>query len=393
MKKIITLFLITAFAHDLNAQDTSKTLTLNDLKKKIQFVAGLRDTDKFKDVADLVLNDPGLYNDIWNHVHNSLRDKENQPIFKNLKLRFKTFQASDSNKTSLGFGYNWNYDINRKKNTDYERTGFLAKINTEGNVAFKKSLNPADFQQAHLILGKYGFLGGTVKKVDKEVTAALNAVNQKLASITDKDELKRSPLWNEITEAMGITNQYHYDISLLGGWEGSQDFSKGQVTYGGQLRFSAKAYSNKNVLAHLNILDYPFALIRFLTGTDGSVEPYGAALPIITIGIDLIKPSRDNERKQMLGTEDQFTRFRFETGFRTLITNVAGSSIFFNAAYRFFNELSAPKLIKEAGLNRFSYLSCTISGADTYFVSYSFGKLPFDRSNNAVYELGFKLNL
>lgn len=393
MKKIITLLLLTGFANELNAQDTSKTLTVNDLKKKIQFIAGLRDTDKFKDVADLVLNDPGLYNEIWDHVYNSIREKENQPVFKNLKLRFKTFQASDSNKTSLGFAYSWNYDINRKKNTDYERSGFLVKINSEGNVAFKKNLNPVDFQQAHFIMGKYGFLGGTVKKLDKEVTAALNVVNQKLASIADKDELKKSPLWNEITEAMGITNQYHYDISLIGGWEGNQDFSKGQITYGGQLRFSAKAYSNKNMLAQLNFLDYPFALIRFLTGTDGTVEPYGATLPIITMGIDLIKPSHDNDRKQMLGTEDQFTRFRFETGFRTLVTNVAGSSIFFNAAYRFFNELSAPKLIKQAGLDRFSYFTCSLSGADTYFVSYSFGKMPFDRSDNAVYELGFKLNL
>jgi hypothetical protein len=179
----------------------------------------------------------------------------------------------------------------------------------------------------------------------------------------------------------------------VGGREGSQDFSKSQLTYGGQLRFSAKSYADKNMLAQLNILDYPFALIRYITGTDKSLSPYGAALPLVSLGIDLVKPAKDTVRKFFAGTDKQFARFRFEAGFRTLLANINNVPLHFNAAYRYFREIAAPAAIRAAALNRFSFFTCSVTGADTYFISFSYGKLPFDRTDNAIYEMGFKFNL
>jgi hypothetical protein len=143
----------------------------------------------------------------------------------------------------------------------------------------------------------------------------------------------------------------------------------------------------------LNILDYPFALIRYLTGTDASITPYGATLPILTTALEVVKPARDTIRKDLLGDEKQFVRFRFETGFRTLLANINDIPIHFNAAYRYYRELNAPQQVKAAGLHRFSYFTCSLTGNDTYFVSYSYGNLPFDHREKAVYELGFKFNL
>ena len=236
------------------------------------------------------------------------------------------------------------------------------------------------------------FLGGVVKKASAEVTSKLNEINRQLIAIDDKKELANSPLWEELKEAMGIKNHYHFTVGVNAGLEANQDFSSKQFAYGAQFRFSAKAYSDKNPLAQLNILDYPFALIRFLTGTDARIEPYGAALPVITLGIDRVKPSDDEERKILTGNEKEFTRFRFEAGFRTLLTSVDDFRIYFNSAYRFFNEISPSDIIRQSKLNKFSYFTASISGADTYFVSYSYGKLPFDRSDNAIYEIGFRLN-
>ncbi|HMX37956.1 MAG TPA: hypothetical protein PKA94_11750, partial [Ferruginibacter sp.] len=62
----------------------------------------------------------------------------------------------------------------------------------------------------------------------------------------------------------------------------------------------------------------------------------------------------------------------------------------FNAAYRFFTELNAPAPVKSAGLHRSSFFTCSVTGADTYFISYSYGRLPFDRTDNAIYEMGFR---
>lgn len=347
---------------------------------------------KFKNTADLILNDPAVYNELWGKVYNSLRDS-NRVIFKNLKLQFKTFQSSDSNRASLGFSYSWDHDINKQVRTEYNRSGFTAKLNASGNIAFKKALNPFDFQQAKIVMGKYGFLGGTVNKLDRETVKRLNQVKQQLVLIENKRELARSPLWNELTKAMGIKNHYHYDIDVIGGWEGSQDFSRSQLTYGAQLRFSSKSYSDNNILSQLNILDYPFALIRYLTGTDASITPYGATLPIITTAIEVVKPTKDTMRKNIAGNRNQFVRFRFETGFRTLLANINNVPLHFNAAFRYFREINAPVNIKIAGLNSFSYFTCSLTGNDTYFISYSYGNLPFDSRKKAVYELGFRFNL
>jgi len=371
--------------------------SVQELKDKVAAASPLLteglEAGKYKTLANLVLNDPGIYNEIWGRVYNSVRDKKDRLLFRNLKINFKTFQSSDSNRTSLGFSYKWDYEVNKKRTSDYSRNEFIAKINLAGNIAFKKNLNPLDFQSAKLEIGTNGFWGGTVNKSAAGLITELNKINQQLAAIEDEDELANSQLWNELTKAMGITNQYHYNFSATGGWEGSQDFSKSQVTYGAQLRFSAKSYADKNILAQLNVLDYPFALIRYITGTDKSLGAYGAALPVVTMGIDLVKPTKDTIRKQLTGNEKQFARFRFEAGFRTLLLNINNVPLHFNAAYRFFTEINASTAIKTAALNRYSFFTCSVTGADTYFVSYSYGKLPFDRTNNAIYEIGFRFNL
>jgi hypothetical protein len=378
------------FCLHAKAQD-STIANLADLKEKLKIIVRAEES-RFKNTADLILNDPAIYNEVWNKVYNAIRDSS-QPLFKNLKLQFKTFQASDSDRTSLGFGYSWDYDINRKVHTAYKRSGFNAKLHASGNIAFKKALNPVDFQQAKILLGKFGFLGGTVNRLDREAAKKLTAIKQQLALIEGKRELAGSPLWNELTKAMGIKNHYHYNIGFAAGWEGSQDFSRSQVSYGAQARFSAKSYSDDNALSQFNILDYPFALIRYLTGTDASITPYGATLPIITAALDVVKPAKDTIRKKLTGDEKQFVRFRFETGFRTLVANLNDVPIHFNAAYRYYHELNAPRQVKAARLNWFSYFTCSLTGNDTYFVSYSYGNLPFDQTSNAVYEIGFKFNL
>jgi hypothetical protein len=393
MKRMLVIHSMLLWAFNINAQDSS-AITIERLKELSEpLVSAFVEGSKYKSVADVILNDPGLYNKLWGHVYNHIREKDQRNLTKNLQIQFKTFESNDSNVLSLGFSYNWDIDLQGQKETSYQRNGFTVKLNTSGNVAFKKELNPLDFQQARLVFGHYGFLGGIVNVLEPDMVKRLNEIKLKLASIEDEDELKNSPLWNELTQAMGIKNHYYYDFTINGGWEGTQDFTTNDINYGAQLRFSAKSYSDNNVLARSNILDYPFALIRYLSKTDGSVTPYGAALPVITVGIDLVKPIDDKERKVLTGNEKQFTRFRFEAGFRTLVAIAFNNTIHFNAAYRLFKELNAPSIVKTAGLNQFSYFTFSVTGADTYFFSYSYGKLPFDRTNNAVYELGFKLNL
>jgi len=393
LKKIIPVLLLSISIFS-QAQDSS---FLNSLKDKLVPLLVTEDginvsKTKFKTIANTILNDPEVYNEIWNRVHNSIRDSSERLWINNLNIKFKTFQANDSNKTSLGFEYKWNYDINKNKNTDYEDAEFLAKIVANGNIAFKKNLNAADFQNVKIELGRNAFLGGPSGTRTISVKKIADSINQILAAIDDEKELESSPLWNTITDLIGIKNQYHYNFSANGGWEGTQDFSKSQYTYGLQIRFSAKSYSDKNILSQLNILDYPFALIRYITGSDKSLTPYGAALPLITIGIDQVNPAKDSVRKGLTGDEKAYARFKFEAGFRTLLINIKETPIHFNAAFRFFSEISPQAILKTNKLNKSSYFTCSITSGDTYFISYSYGKLPFDKTDNAIYEMGFKIN-
>jgi hypothetical protein len=394
LKKIIPVLLL-SISICSQAQDSS---FLNSLKDKLIPLFITEDgidisKTKFKTVANTILNDPEIYNEIWNKVNNSLRGENDRLLIKNLNLKFKTFQANDSNKTSLGFEYKWNYDINKNKNTDYEDAEFLAKIVANGNIAFKKNLNAADFQNVKIELGRNAFLGGPSGKRTISVKKIVDSINQILAAIDDEKELEASPLWNTITNAIGIKNQYHYNFSANAGWEGTQDFSKSQYTYGLQIRLGAKSYSDKNILSQLNILDYPFALIRYITGSDRSLTPYGASLPLITIGIDQVNPTKDSARKELTGDEKKYARFKFEAGFRTLLINIKETPVHFNAAYRFFSEISPPTIIKTNKLNKSSYFTFSVTSGDMYFISYSYGRLPFDKTDNAIYEMGFKMNL
>ena len=73
---------------------------------------------------------------------------------------------------------------------------------------------------------------------------------------------------------------------------------------GGNLQLGAKAWDNSSSLARFNALDYPFALLRWITGTDQSFEPYGATLPTLVLGLDHVRSNR------RLSTQKYFGEFR-----------------------------------------------------------------------------------
>ena len=125
------LWVITSYGQD------SSTITIERLKELSgPLVSAFVEGSKYKSVADLILNDPGLYNKLWGRVYNHIREKDQRNLMKNLQVQFKTFESTDSNVLSLGFAYNWDIDLQGQKETSYQRRGFTVKINTSGNVAF-----------------------------------------------------------------------------------------------------------------------------------------------------------------------------------------------------------------------------------------------------------------
>jgi hypothetical protein len=126
-----------------------------------------------------------------------------------------------------------------------------------------------------------------------------------------------------------------------------------------------------------------------LTKTDESFTPYGATIPTVQFSVDYVKPGQDIDREILTGNLNGYSRFHFETGFRTLLAQIKDQTIFFNAGFRYYKEFNAPVSVKTANLDKFSYFVASLTSSSGLFVSYSNGRLPFDAINDVVYELGF----
>ena len=67
--------------------------------------------------------------------------------------------------------------------------------------------------------------------------------------------------------------------------------------------------------------------------------------------------------------------------------------IHFSSNYRWYKELKPDEIIKLNKLDRFSFLVAALESTNGLFVSYTTGRLPFDRITDQVYALGFRYDL
>ncbi|MDH2916890.1 MAG: hypothetical protein PXX77_08450 [Gallionella sp.] len=105
-----------------------------------------------------------------------------------------------------------------------------------------------------------------------------------------------------------------------------------------------------------------------------------------------VDPKDDAERKQVLGgaSLDPYYRWNLEFLYLIPIQSAAVKSLEFN--YRFFKENNAPTAIKIAVLDTHQLATVRIGLKNDLFLAYSAGKLPFDRKNDQIFQIGFSYN-
>jgi len=364
-----------------------------------KLIENLKLSGKSEEVINQVLNgaidDPELYNDIWKKlVAEAMRNDSSKWKFLNdLNAEFKTFQTADSSQSSLGISYdfNFNYAKFQEKNPSKRISNSLGLV-AKGNIAFDKAVNPNDFLETNLNYSYSKYNGGIVKQSDDAVFTRLNEIEDSLVNLKDPGSKKAMQLWNNFGKYITYSNQYYYSISPKFGLESNQDFSKTQFTPGVQVNLGIKSWDKKSKLSKLNIFDYPFALLRLITGTDKSFTPYGSTLPTVRVGIDYVIPQNDTIRELLVDNLDPFPRFTVESGFKTFISRFKKENIFFNANIRYYYELDADSDIQEANLDEHFYFVVALQSSNGLFVSYANGKLPFDAINDEVYSIGFNYN-
>lgn len=379
MKNIILLLTLILSAPFFSYGQTDKKITDNFLSSKYEI-------------------NPKTDPENWNYLLELLENKitANDSIYgkwlNDLNLEFKTFQNQDSTKSSLGFSYGLNLERARIVQKRNLKKGKSISFETKGNVAFNKLVNPNNFLNSKLSLNIFYTGGGiTIKETNNDLSYYAN-LRRKLATYPSSDEILKSPEWEEINKKFILKNSWVVKYDLNAGLESNQEFTKTQNTLGIRLGTSLKSWDKHNIASKLNIIDYPFELIRKITNYDGNIHP-GITIPSLLIGFDYVNPINDTIRKNIEGELKPFPRVNLEIGFRTVITEVSKQTLYFNSSFKYFQEINASTNIRSNNYDEFSYFTASLTTSSGLYVSYSNGKLPFDRQNDAVYELGFKYKI
>lgn len=315
-------------------------------------------------------------------------------FFKDVDLKIKSFYVDKSKSSSLGLNYSYAKNIKSGffKEDNTNQAGLTFSLNMNGNIAFDKSVNLSDFIDTELSLHFFQSIGGAIE-VSDEIADLLDDLTFQLADINDQELLDNSPLWknflNIVSNNMGL--QFYYDFSFHGGLESDQSFINKQYYYGTQVGIDFKAWNSKSFWAEWNVFDWPFAAIRWLSGSDMIFTPQGSNYPTVLFGVDYVDPKKDTLRSIEEKIEP-YSRLRGEVSFKSLLLNSSVNRIFFEANYRYYREIGASSFIRKAGLDEYSYFAGSITSSNGVFMTYTNGKLPFDATNDKIYELGFKMS-
>ncbi|MEJ0038597.1 MAG: hypothetical protein WDO68_21405 [Gammaproteobacteria bacterium] len=297
--------------------------------------------------------------------------------------------------TSLAFSYDYKKDIglvltptaNGQKGTGWN-------LSLSGTFAADKDVNPENFINSSFAFSMIRESGGAAAAnhlFSDEYARQLAQFDIDAAKITDPDELMKHPATTELRRIQSMLgSQLYTALDVRAGLEANQSFSQKSYVYGLQLGVDYKSLSTESIAARANVLDYPFALIRYLTGYPGAdgFSPSGVSFPTLLIGLDQVDPE-GNDPRAVLGEKGSYGRARAELTFRTPLLQTAEGTYKVTADARYYKELSASPAVKAAGLDERFYVTAAIVAPNGVFVSYRSGDLPFDIKSQVVYELGF----
>lgn len=347
------------------------------------------------DVLRQSLESPETQSKILNSY---LQSDSGWQFLKDINFKFKAFDADARSETALGFSYDY-----QKSLTDHplpcgsEKSacirGLDLSISAKGNVAFDSDKNPNDFLDTSLDFGFFRSTGGSLgEPVD------LLAMDQAFADAKTPEE--EEAVIQKIIAAVRpkLTDQFYIEVAGSASLESNQQFTIKQWTYGFHTILEMKSWSTNSALSKFNVFDYPFALLRTLTGYEdcggGSGKcfvPRGTSWPTFLLGITRVMP-KDNDPRTLAGDSSDFDRVQGELSFKTPLARVGEDSLYISINYRYYKELGAASGVKAADLDDFDFVTVVLGGDTGAFVSYTNGKLPLDAVDDRVFELGYQFH-
>jgi hypothetical protein len=251
------------------------------------------------------LCDPDTWNAMYRHLTGLLPPEHwATALIRDLNIEFKSFEGVDDEAFSLGVAYDFTHPIAGSGLSERSDWAYGLDLRARGNVAFDRDANPNDFLETGAKLHLYRSAGGFVPSFADRTACqrALQEANLKAARYTSREELERSDEWRDVRRLVqqGLRTQYLLDLAANVSLESNQDFSDRQMAYGLQLGGVIRAWNDESAWAKFNVLDYPFAAIRYVgdLARFGRAEwqPSGRALPLVLAGLDLVDPAGNDRR-------------------------------------------------------------------------------------------------
>lgn len=140
-----------------------------------------------------------------------------------------------------------------------------------------------------------------------------------------------------------------------------------------------------------------FTSKQFVYGVGGTYGKYSVFGENDFVAFDAnygrVDPKDDLERKLALGVAplDPYYRWNIEFLYMVQIQSASVKAVEFN--YRYFQENNAPAVIKSAALDKHQLATIRVGLKNDLFLAYSAGKLPFDKKNDQIIQLGFSYKL
>ncbi|WP_457652127.1 hypothetical protein [Rhodocaloribacter sp.] len=302
-------------------------------------------------------------------------------LLSDLNLSFKTFDVGGADSASgLGLAYDFARDLTHRRVA--AQAGLGLSLAAEGNVAFERRINPADFLATTLAFHLYKSWGGTARARDPAYFDRLNALED--VWVRAEDEAARDAVRRTFTDLVRerLRDQLYLDFSLASSLEANQDFTVTQWVFGAGLGLDLKLWKN----GYLNVFDWPAAAVRWLSGYDDALDPLGATFPTVVVSLERVAPGEDPARERLTGKLGGYTRAKVEVAFKTPVN----ADAYVEANFRHYAEVNAPAAVRRAGLHRATYLTLAFATAFGPYVSYTTGRLPFDAKDDRIYELGLR---
>ena len=322
-------------------------------------------------------------------------------FLKDVNFKVKTFESENSGEAALGFSYDYSKSVQSHDLSCSRKACTRAldlQLMASGNVAADAELNPNNFLETQLSFAWFQSTGGVTEVSDAHRAQFRKLRTEFIDAEGDSDEEEQAVRNIEDLVRPLLSDQFYWEIAADAALESDQEFESKQWAYGVHAVFEVKGWNDAGALAKFNVLDYPFAALRALSGYEtctggGSscFKPRGTAWPSLLVGLDRVSGAANTPR-ELAGETGDYDRLRLEASFRTPLARYGDDRLFISINYRHYEELDAPPSVQAADLDSFEYFTVALGGEDGIYVSYTDGRLPLDLVDDQVFELGYQFH-